>query len=419
MHFIFYIITGLLYVTGFSLLFRRLNHQQGKPVADKWLIVAFAAKVMAGIAYGYIYAHIFEVSDSWVYFEASLIEYHQLLTHPSVFFSTGIHFNNAGDLFSAADDASWSNAGENLLIKLLAVFNVFSAGNYYINVIFFNALSFWGLYRLYLVAKKHIQKNNLLIFSTVFFLPSCLFWNSGIDKDGLILFFTGVLIYAVYHCIAVKLTMRQLAVCVISFMFIFLLRNVNALILLPAIAAWWIAVKYPVRSYLPFLIIYSVAILCFFFSVYLSPAFNLPLKLAEKQHQFLNLQANTVLQLTPLQPTLKSYVAILPQAVNHVFLRPYVTELKSPFHIMAFGEVLLIMLVFLLAVVSAGRQMLHQMAQPFYLFLIMVALSGLLLIGYTVPFPGAIVRYKALYIVFLLIPFIALLKRVKNKKFIN
>ena len=126
MHFIFYIITGLLYVTGFSLLFRRLNHQQGKPVADKWLIVAFAAKVMAGIAYGYIYAHIFEVSDSWVYFEASLIEYHQLLTHPSVFFSTGIHFNNAGDLFSAADDASWSNAGENLLIKLLAVFNVFS-----------------------------------------------------------------------------------------------------------------------------------------------------------------------------------------------------------------------------------------------------------------------------------------------------
>lgn len=86
---------------------------------------------------------------------------------------------------------------------------------------------------------------------------------------------------------------------------------------------------------------------------------------------------------------------------------------------MAFGEILLIILIFLLAVVSAGRQMLHQMTQPFYLFLITVALSGLLLIGYTVPFPGAIVRYKALYIVFLLIPFIALLKRVKNKKPIN
>ncbi|HTN05526.1 hypothetical protein [Agriterribacter sp.] len=410
MYLILYIITGLLYVTGFSLLLRRLNHKQGKPVADQWLISAFAAKIIAGLAYGYLYAHVFEVSDSWVYFEESLTEYHQLLTHPSVFFSTGIHFNNAGDFFSSADDAAWSNAGENLLIKLLAVFNVFSGGNYYINVIFFNALSFCGLYRLYMVAKKHIQGNNLLVFGIIFFLPSCLFWNSGIDKDGLMVFFTGLLIYAVSYCITVKITAWQVMVCITSFMFIFLLRNVNALILLPAIAAWWIAVKYPVKPYIPFLVIYSAGILFFFLSARLSPAFNLPLKLAEKQHQFLALQANTVLPLTPLQPTIKSYAAILPQAVNHVFLRPYVTEIKSPFHLMAFGEIVLIILVFIFAVASAGKQILHHLAQPFCLFLIVVAVSGLLLIGYTVPFPGAIVRYKALYVVFLLLPFIAMLK---------
>ncbi len=415
MHFILYTITGIVYVTGFSLLFRRLNHKQGKPAADQWLISAFAVKVMAGFAYGYLYAHVFETSDSWAYFRESLTEYHKLLTHPSAFFSTGIHFNNAGDLFSTADDASWSNAGENLLIKLLAIFNVFSGGNYYINVIFFNALSFWGLYRLYIVAQKHTPANRLLLFGLIFFLPSCLFWNSGIDKDGLMLFFTGVLIYAAYRCITVKPTAGKVAAGIISFMFIFLLRNVNALLLLPAIAAWWVAVKYPVRSYLPFLIIYSLGILLFFLSVHLSPALNLPLKLAEKQHQFLALQANTVLPLTPLQPTLKSYAALLPQAANHVFLRPYITEIKSPFHLMAFVEILLIILILILAAASAKRQMFYHLAQPFYLFLIMVALSGLLLIGYTVPFPGAIVRYKALYLVFLLIPFVSIL-RTKTKR---
>ncbi|HRO47943.1 hypothetical protein [Agriterribacter sp.] len=418
MHLTLYIITGLLYVTGFSLLFRRLNHKQGKPVADKWLISAFALKVMAGIAYGYLYAHVFEVSDSWAYFEESLIECHKLLTQPSVFFSTGLHFNNAGDLFSTADDAPWSNAGENLLIKLLAIFNVFSGGNYYINVIFFNALSFWGLYCLYIIAQKHAPKNRLLLFGLIFFLPSCLFWNSGIDKDGLIVFFTGILIYAVHYCITVKPTAGKVAVGVIGFMFIFLLRNVNALILLPAIAAWWIAVKYPVKPYLPFLIIYSFGILFFFLSGHLSPALNLPFKLAEKQHQFLALQANTVLPLTPLEPTVKSYAAILPQAANHVFLRPYITEIKSPFHLMAFVEILLILLVLILAAVSAGKQMVPRLAQPFYLFLVMIALSGLLLIGYTVPFPGAIVRYKAIYIVCLLIPFVSLL-RPKGGKYIN
>ncbi|HRQ51700.1 MAG TPA: hypothetical protein PLR74_14235 [Agriterribacter sp.] len=342
------------------------------------------------------------------------MEYHKLLTEPAVFFSTGIHFHNAGDLFSTADDASWSNAGENLLIKLLAIFNVFSGSNYYINVVFCNALSFFGLYLLYVTVRAYAPKNRLLLFGLIFFFPSCLFWNSGIDKDGLIVCFTGIFIYTVHYCITVRPTVWKVAVCIAGFMFIFLLRSVNALLLLPAVAAWWVAVKYPVRPYVPFLVSYSLAVLFFFLSVHLSPAFNLPLKLAEKQHQFLALQANTVLPLTSLQPTVKSYAAVLPEAANHVFLRPYITEIKSPFHLMAFVEIVCILLVLLLAAVSAGKQIFHYLTQPFFLFFIVVAVSGLLLIGYTVPFPGAIVRYKSLYIVFLLIPFVALLKG-KNK----
>lgn len=412
MHLILYIITGILYFTGFSFLFRWLNRRKGKPADERWLIAAFVAKLAAGFAYGYVYAHYFPVSDSWVYFKESLLEYQNLLTRPSAFFSTGITFNNLTDFFSTADDAPWSNTGENLLIKLLAVFNVLSGGNYYINVIFFNALSFWGLYLIYFVAKRHIQKNGLLIFCIVFFLPSCLFWNSGIDKDGLIVFFTGTLIYTVHYCITVKQTAMQLVMCVLSFVFIFLLRNINALILLPAIAAWWISVKVvPARPYLAYLIIYSACIVFFFLSLSFPSKFNLPLKLAEKQHQFLTLEANTVLPLTPLKPTIKSYAEVLPQAVNHVFLRPYITEIKSPFHLMAFGEMILIITIILLAVLWGGKHMLRQLLQPFCLFLIMVSLGGLLITGYTVPFTGAIVRYKALYIVLLLLPFTGLLNR--------
>ena len=412
MHLILYIITGILYFTGFSFLFRWLNRRKGKPADERWLIAAFVAKLAAGFAYGYVYAHYFPVSDSWVYFKESLAEYQNLLTRPSAFFSTGITFNNLTDFFSTADDAPWSNTGENLLIKLLAVFNVLSGGNYYINVIFFNALSFWGLYLIYFVAKRHIQKNGLLIFCIVFFLPSCLFWNSGIDKDGLIVFFTGTLIYTVHYCITVKQTAMQLVMCVLSFVFIFLLRNINALILLPAIAAWWISVKVvPARPYLAYLIIYSACIVFFFLSLSFPSKFNLPLKLAEKQRQFLTSEANTVLPLTPLKPTIKSYAEVLPQAVNHVFLRPYITEIKSPFHLMAFGEMILIITIILLAVLWGGKHMLRQLLQPFCLFLIMVSLGGLLITGYTVPFTGAIVRYKALYIVLLLLPFTGLLNR--------
>jgi hypothetical protein len=295
------------------------------------------------------------------------------------------------------------------LIKLLGIFNVFSGGNYYINVIFFNAIGFWGLYFIYAVAQKHIQKNNLAVFCIIFFLPSCLFWNSAIDKDGLIVFFTGVVIYAVYRCMAEKITVWRIAAAVTGFAFIFLLRNVNALLLLPAIAAWWISVKHAATPYLPFLLIYGFCVLLFFLSVYFPPAFNLPLQLAEKQHQFLGLQANTVLPLTALEPDVGSYLRVLPEAVNHVFLRPYITEIKSPFHLMAFAEVVLVILIIILAFVTGDRHNLRGLCQPLYLSLFIVAVSGLLLIGYTVPFTGAIVRYKALYNVFLLIPFVAMI----------
>ncbi len=347
-----------------------------------------------------------------MYFKESLTEYQNLLSHPSVFFSTGINFSNLTDFFSTADDALWSNMGENLLIKLLAVFNIFSGGNYYIDVIFFNALSFWGLCLIYFVVKKHIQKNRSLIFCIVFFLPSCLFWNSGIDKDGLIVFFTGTLMYAVDQCITVKPTAKQLVICILSFAFIFLLRNVSALILLPAITAWWISVRAaPTRSPLVYTIVYGTCIVFFFLSKNLPSRYNLPLKLAEKQHQFLTLEANTVLPLTPLQPTVKSYAEILPQAVNHVFLRPYITEITSPFHLMAFAEIILVALMIMLSVLSGRGYTVSRLLQPFCLFLIVFSLGGLLVIGYTVPFTGAIMRYKALYIVLLLLPFAGIFRK--------
>ncbi|MCO5238999.1 MAG: hypothetical protein M9904_02985 [Chitinophagaceae bacterium] len=416
MSFILYIIAGLLYLAGLSLLFVWLNQKRGNPVPGKWLVAgAFAAKVIAGMAYGYLYAHVFDTSDSWTYFNESLVEYRKLLSDPVLFFTTGLRFNNAADFFSTADDAFWSNAGENILIKLLAVFNVLSRGNYYINVILFNALSFWGLYCIYVVTTRYIKNNRLFVFFLIFFLPSCLFWNSGLDKDGLIVYFTGILIYALHYCITVRPSPVQLVVCCIGFISVFLLRNVNALILLPAGAAWWMSSRFSIKTYRSFLVVYASCIVCFFLSAHLPSSFNLPLKLAEKQHQFLSLQANTVLPLSSLEPDLKSYIKILPQAANHVFLRPYITELKGVFHVMAFAEVVLVMIVLVLAVVSGRQQIYNHLAVPFYLFLIMIALTGLLLIGYTVPFPGAIVRYKALYLVFLLIPFFDLLRWRKNK----
>ena len=140
-------------------------------------------------------------------------------------------------------------------------------------------------------------------------------------------------------------------------------------------------------------------------------SFNMPLNLANKQHEFFKLEANTTLPLTPLQPTLKSYTFIFPQAVNHIFLRPYPNEISTPFHLLAFIENIFVLITIIVCLVFAKNKLPYLLNFPFSLFLLSVAFSGFILVGYTVPFTGAIIKYKALYTVFFLLAFISLLDK--------
>lgn len=391
--------------------FKWINQRKGTPVKPLWLIAGFVTKIIAGLAYGYIYQHYYATSDSWAYFKESLIDYHDLLHNPSAYFATNGKFNQLSDFFSTADNAFWNNAGENALIKLLGILNIFSAGNYYVDSILYNSFSFAGLYLIYNTTIYYLRKNKLLLFLIIFFLPSSLFWNSGIDKEGLIVFFSGILIYAVHKCLTQKTNGTRITMSMVGFAGILVMRNFNAVLFLPAILSWIHVAKRTRLQYVPFIIIYSISIALFFLSA--QSSFNLPQKLAEKQHQFLALEANTRLPLTPLQPTLVSYVSVLPQALNHVLLRPYPTEISTPFHLMAFIENTLVLLMIAFAMISRHKTE-STFTLPFLVFLIAVSLSALLLIGYTVPFTGAIIRYKSFYTILLLIPFAGAIN-IKNK----
>ena len=135
--------------------------------------------------------------------------------------------------------------------------------------------------------------------------------------------------------------------------------------------------------------------------------FNLPLRMAERQHSFLQLSGNSELPLEILQPSAGSYISVLPQALNHVFLRPYPNELKNPLYWAAFLEMaVLILIVFLYFAMNPGNWK-KLITEPYNLFLLFFSISSCILIGYTVPFVGAIVRYRAMYEILLLLPLVS------------
>jgi hypothetical protein len=183
----------------------------------------------------------------------------------------------------------------------------------------------------------------------------------------------------------------------------FIFRMQFFMVLVPFMVAWGIALRYPKKVAVVFASAFVISLLVFFGSILVSPQTNLASMVVQKQHEFLQLKGNTVFALNRLEPNLKSFASTLPQAALNSFLRPYPWEAKGILQIAAAAEIIFLWLVVLLS----ARNFSTLISWPLSWWVVFFAICTYLLIGYTVPFPGAIVRYKIipeLLLLLLLLP---------------
>ncbi|HEX6431234.1 MAG TPA: hypothetical protein VF008_26270, partial [Niastella sp.] len=161
-----YIVALLFYCLVFIFIIHRLTRNK-VPLTVTELSLAFLFKVGMGSLYGYIYGHFYNGDDTWWYHNLSQGELQKLLHEPVVYFKQ----------LGPAQSFAWAGGGfwqgfsaylhhlENVgIIKILSIANIFSRGNYYINVVFFNFILFWGHYWLFsLYVKEFPQKRKPLL----------------------------------------------------------------------------------------------------------------------------------------------------------------------------------------------------------------------------------------------------------------
>ena len=363
-------------------------------------------KCIVGCIYGYLFLTVYKGDDTWQYHQLSLQEYEILKSRPFFFIADLFqhHYKQSQALtFFNSQSSYWKDLQYNILIKMLAVFNLFSRGHYYINVFFFNVITFYGHYFLYKLLINYFPSKKQLLFLIIFFFPPLLFWESGIRKDGLIFpAITGCIYYfTVYLNAGYKL--KSLILSIVFFLFVSLIRNFVALSLIPVFIAYFISVMYNKKAIPVFAITILTTIGLFFLTNLAPDNLNLPKQMAERQHKFMELKGNSVLPIDPLTDKVSSYISDLPSALNHSFLRPYITEGKSPLLLISALENLLMIFILVLAVIK--YRVLHKMLKhPLWMLLISFAIINYIVIGYTVPFFGAIIRYRILFEVLLLIP---------------
>ncbi|MDQ6813674.1 MAG: hypothetical protein M3040_08060 [Bacteroidota bacterium] len=368
------------------------------------LIALFIVKILAGIGYGKFYTlpKYYANSDTWRFYRLSLEETKMLRQSPLLFSQDLFHYgySSSGNIFSG-ENTYWNDLKSNLPVKIMAVFNVLTDNSYYTNIILFNFLFMFGLVALFKVFNTICLGKRWVIIGSIFLLPSTLFWCSGIHKDGLILSAIGLTIYCLFTLINKGVAIKHILLIIFSFVLIFALRNYILFTLLPALVCWVVSEKYPKQKRAIFITAYTVAVMCFFMLPLIFPAVNLPLYIVGKQQEFLQLSAGSHVAAAPLIPSFTGFISYLPHAVDMAFFRPHITKALNLSYLPAIIEnVLLITLI----LISAFRFNKHTPLPPVVLCLLSFSMSVLLICGYTVPFTGAIVRYRSLVLPLLLTP---------------
>ncbi len=409
----------IFYTVLFCWLITRLKFFKNSGLDSRILILLFLVRITAGLVNGYISLYYYSVADAAEFHKQGITEFNLLFNNPAEYL-TNIFRSNYNDYsgFLESSGSFWNDLRTNIIAKVLSIFDIFSGKNFFVNTLFFNFLVFFGAIYSWKIFIKIFPKHSIAIIICIFLLPSLLYFTSGIHRDGLIFLLISIVICNVQVILEKKTDIGKRILLILIFLcLILLLRNFVFIALAPALIAWIVAERFSKYAFISFMGIYIIVAVLFFCSALLSPAFDLPQHASERQTAFIEIARNgsSAININPLQANFKSFLFNAPQALNHTLMRPYLTEkfnfLYTPIAIEIFiYEVFLILFIFF----KKKAQL-----SPFIYFCFFFSISMFLIIGYTIPILGAIVRYRSIYFPFLLIPVICLIDWQRLKRIVH
>lgn len=391
MSYLFTLLFTVVYLYG---VWRWIQHQQAG-IRLPVLLAAFGFRIVLAVAYGYIFQHYYNGDDTWYFNRGGAEEFLKLQQDPLGFFTelnpVPAFVRNEtwalGWYYYLSDLEFW------LISKPLGLVHIITGGNYYLNAVFFNAWTFWGCLWLYRFFHRKFPGNEKILSFWLFFFPPLVFWWCGIRGDGLLLFFTALLLTGFFKALEQKKRLLNAPV-LIGIAGMLILRSVLLLLWIPALIAAYLHWKKQWRGWKTAAGVYGALVVLFFATLALGEGRSGPDFVIERQRSFFALDGNTRFELDTLTRSPLSFLRIAPQALAHTFVRPHIGEAKGALQWLAAGEALLFAVLLLLFILYRKRIRPDWDGDPTLFYPLLFALSLYLFIGYTIPFPGAIVRYK-------------------------
>ncbi len=375
--------------------------------------VLFAIRILFGIALHWISNAYYPNNDYQSLQDEALKEYQWFLSDPIAFTQDIIKspYQHGYANYFGAVGSYWKDLSNNLIIKLLAVINTVTQGNFYLNSLLLNIFPFLGSVAFYRTFNNHFSSYKPILIGCSFLIPSTLYFSAGIHKDLFVFTALCFLIYVVDKMRREGFSFQRLFLLLSALLSIALLRNFILLALIPCFIGYLLSIHLSKNTYriqlFTALTIFMASLMLTMFAPKISPWKII----ATRQNDFLQLKtANSQLTAVVFENNPSSILKKLPSAIDHGFFRPYVWS-KAPFYATLLGVEILVFWLIVSIIFIKKRGIFTTTVSPTAGLCLFLALYMLLIIGFVVPNALSIVRYRSIFLPFLLISFLMILKK--------
>ena len=422
----------------FFLIMAYTNSIKAKNIQDKpyykYYTRGLVVKVLGGVCFCLIYALYYKGGDTVNYYlgiDAMMdvflddpMKYFELLFHQKDPFSKEAFnsVNNFPPYYMYRDSRTFT------VIKISSLFALPGLGGFLATTMLLSTFIYNWVWKLYLFLVNRYKNDIKSINFAVLFLPSTVFWGSGIMKDT---FTFGAACYSVYGLHQFFIQRKRLLKTTVQLIFAFyIIITIKAYIMFALLPGLLIFANFErltrIKStfvkviVLPFTIIpiFIIADTLFFDFNDLFGKYSADRILEEAVIQNADLQRSVYgtnsFDIGEFSPTIQGVLGKFFPAINAALFRPYIWEAGgSPTMIFSGIETLLIIGLFITALFKGPYKFLKTIAKdPFLIFCLLFTLILAFGVGLSTSNFGALVRYKIPYLPF----FVFLLFRVRNSK---
>ena len=222
---------------------KKLRNIHQKPYY-RFYLPGLAAKLIGSLGVCLIYQLYYEGGDTVNYYESGMSMTKLLFKHPDTYFDVLLNGNTTPENLSYFDMETgwpqyWTDKHSFFMVRITSLFTFLGGGSFVATAMLIAWLSYSGIWKLYELFCQQFEYLHKQMAIAILYIPSVVFWGSGILKDSITIAAVGWFTWAFYFCIIQKrYRFKYILAVILSSYFLLALKPYIFFALIPGSLIW-------------------------------------------------------------------------------------------------------------------------------------------------------------------------------------